>query len=61
MENEKTYITYRYAIENIAYVMGVLQVFKDEEPIEKAAATVAYNRLERVMEALQDGGIVEPE
>lgn len=58
---ERTYITYKYAIENIAYAMGVLQVFKDEEPMEKAAATVAYNHLDRVMQALQDGGIVDEE
>lgn len=59
MEEEKTYINYWQAIEDVAYVMGVLQVFKDE--MGKAAAVTAYNRLARVMEALQDGGIVVPE
>ena len=59
MEEERTYINYSQAIEHIAYAMGVLQVFKDE--MGKAAATTAYNHLECVMGALQDGGIVETE
>lgn len=59
MEEERTYIMYECAIENIAYAMGVLRAYAEaRHAVEDAALKVAYNRLERVMEALQDGGIV---
>ena len=61
MEEERTYINYWQAIENVAYAMWVLHTYADAGNCEggnNAALSAAYTRLERVMEALQDGGVV---